>query len=90
MRSKVEGDDMKLELPADFGEVPGVRYHILAVDILQRRFVVPTNQLLIAAHAVGGHRAFGGAIAEVVIYKGVLPPAQIKQRFEEGILRFLY
>jgi hypothetical protein len=59
MRSASEGDDMKLELPADFGEVPGVRYHILAVDILQRRFVVPTNQLLIAATANQGE-GYGG------------------------------
>lgn len=57
MRS--EGDDMKLELPEDFGEVPDVHYHILAVDILQRRFVVPTNRLLIAATANQGEQ-YGG------------------------------
>lgn len=51
MRPAEEGDDMKLELPSDFGEAPNGRYHILSVDILQRRFVIPTNRLLIAATA---------------------------------------
>lgn len=60
MRPASEGDDMKLELPGDFGEVPGVRYHILAVDILQRRFVIPTNRLLIAATANQGEQ-YGGS-----------------------------
>lgn len=59
MRPEREDDDMKLELPEDFGEVPGARYHILAVDILQRRFVVPTNRLLIAATANQGE-GYGG------------------------------
>jgi hypothetical protein len=59
MRPESEGDDMKLELPEDFGKTPGVRYHVLAVDILQRRFVVPTNRLLIAATANQGEQ-YGG------------------------------
>lgn len=59
MRPKAEGDDMKLELPEDFGDVPEVRYHILAVDMLQRRFVVPTYRLLIAATANQGE-GYGG------------------------------
>ncbi len=59
MRPISEGDDMKLELPEDFGKTPGVRYHVLAVDILQRRFVVPTNRLLIAATANQGEQ-YGG------------------------------
>lgn len=59
MRPKVEGEDMPLELPEDFGKVSGVRYHILTVDLLQRRFVVPTNQLLIAATANQGE-GYGG------------------------------
>jgi hypothetical protein len=59
MRPASEEDDMKLELPPDFGETPGVRYHILAVDILQRRFVVPTNRLLITATANQGE-GYGG------------------------------
>jgi hypothetical protein len=59
MRPISEGDDMKLELPEDFGKMPGVRYHVLAVDILQRRFVVPTNRLLIAATANQGEH-YGG------------------------------
>lgn len=64
MRPSSEGDDMQLELPADFGKVPGVRYHILAVDILQRRFVVPTNQVLIAATANQGEGYAGNDFAD--------------------------
>ena len=59
MQPESSGDDMKLELPADFGDVSGVRYHVLAVDILQRRFVIPTHRLLIAATANQGEQ-YGG------------------------------
>ena len=36
-----------------------MRYHILSVDVLQRRFVVPTSRLLIAATANQGE-SYGG------------------------------
>lgn len=55
-----------------------------------RKLDLPAKQVLMGAHAVGGHRAFAGAIAEVTIYKGVLTAEQVKRRYEEGVLRFLY
>lgn len=55
-----------------------------------RRVDLPAQQVLIGAHGVGGHRAFGGAIAEVAIHKGMLTQAQIKTRYDRGVLRFLY
>ena len=64
MMPAAEGDDMKLELPADFGTVPGTRYHILAVDILQRRFVIPTNRLLVTATANQGEQYGGNEFAD--------------------------
>jgi hypothetical protein len=64
MMPESEGDDMKLELPTDFGVVPGARYHILAVDILQRRFVIPTSRLLITATANQGERYGGNEFAD--------------------------
>jgi hypothetical protein len=60
MIPKEEGDDMKLDLPADFGKDEHERYHILTVDILQRRFVIPTNRMLIAATANQGE-GYGGS-----------------------------
>ena len=64
MMPAAEGDDMKLELPSDFGTVPGTRYHILAVDILQRRFVIPTNRLLVTATANQGEQYGGNEFAD--------------------------
>ncbi len=59
MMPKEEGDDMKLELPADFGKDERVRYHILSVDILQRRFVIGASRVLITATANQGE-GYGG------------------------------
>lgn len=59
MIPKHEGDGMKLELPADFGKDERVRYHILSVDVLQKRFVVGASHLLIAATANQGE-GYGG------------------------------
>ncbi len=59
-----ESDDMPLELPTDFGHVPETRYHILAVDILQRRFVIPTSRLLITATANQGEQYGGNELAD--------------------------
>lgn len=55
----LEGDDMRLELPPDFGRDASERYHILAVDVLQKRFVVSSRRLLICATANQGE-AYGG------------------------------
>jgi hypothetical protein len=59
MIPKQEGDGMKLELPADFRKDERVRYHILSVDVLQRRFVVDASHILIAATANQGE-SYGG------------------------------
>jgi hypothetical protein len=52
-------DEMRMELPSDFGRDPTERYHILAVDVLQRRFVISVRQLQICATANQGE-AYGG------------------------------
>jgi hypothetical protein len=59
-----DSDDMQLELPSDFGEISGGRYHILAVDILQRRYAIPTTRLLVAATANQGEQYQGNAFAD--------------------------
>ena len=49
-----------------------------------RKIDLPARQVLIGAHAVGGHRAFAGDLAEAALYKGVLAALP---GFAEGLPR---
>lgn len=56
MRATGDGSDeeMKLVLPPDFGEDPTERYHIVTLDALQQRYVLPASRVRIVGTANQG------------------------------------
>ncbi|MGH3180284.1 MAG: AAA family ATPase [Streptosporangiaceae bacterium] len=56
MRGRFESDspEMRLALPDDFGASPGERYHIVTIDALHVRAVLPASRLRLVATANQG------------------------------------